>query len=179
MRLKLFLIFLSVLLLSGCAHVVSKDLRARTDPSLTFRQVLQDPKAYIGKYVVWGGEIIQTTNQQDGTTMIEVFQRPLGWQDNPKETSPSEGRFLVTVPKYLDPYVFSKGREVTVAGEIQGERIRPIGEMQYRYPVVSGDQVHIWREYYSSPYYYDPDYRYYYDPWWPSFWWRFHFQHRF
>jgi outer membrane lipoprotein len=167
----------SFLLLSGCAHVVSKDLRARTDPTLTFRQVIQDPKAYIGKYVVWGGEIIQTTNQKDGTTLIEVFHRPLGWRGEPKDAGPSEGRFLVLVPKYLDPYLYEKGREVTVAGEIQGERIRPVGEMDYRYPVVRGDEIYVWREPYYAPYY-GPYYRYhYYDPWWPSLMFRFHYFH--
>ena len=72
----LFLVF--IFLLSGCAHVISKDLRIKSDPSLTLTQVRQNPEAFKGKWVVWGGEIVETVNQKDDTTQIEVFQKPLG-----------------------------------------------------------------------------------------------------
>src|SRR4030067_2370493 len=130
------LIFSLILLGSGCAHVIPEDLRAKTDPSLTFGQVQQDPNLYRGKLVVWGGEIIQTTNQKDGTTLMEVFQRALGWRGEPKETIASEGRFLVLIEKYLDPYLFRRGRKITVAGEILGEESKTLGEMDYRYPLL-------------------------------------------
>ena len=80
-------------LFSGCAHVISKDLRTKSDPSLTLSQVRQNLNTFKGKMVAWGGEIIETVNQQDGATQIEVFQRPLGWRGEPKETTASEGRF--------------------------------------------------------------------------------------
>jgi hypothetical protein len=35
--------------LSGCAQVISKDLRDQTDPNLTFQQVFRNPNAYKGK----------------------------------------------------------------------------------------------------------------------------------
>jgi outer membrane lipoprotein len=158
--------------------VISKDLRAKADPSLTFEQILQNPNTYQGKTVLWGGEIIQTTNQKDGTTLIEVFQRPLGWRGEPKETVASEGRFLILIEKYLDPYLIRKGRKITVAGEIQGERMQPIGEMEYRYPLILSKQIYLWEEYvypvpyYYYPYYYDP---YYYDLWWGYPYWRWGF----
>lgn len=175
-RLHQFLIFPLILLISGCAHVISKDLRVKADPSLTFGQILQNANAYRGKTVLWGGEIIQTINQKDGTTLIEVFQRPLGWRGEPKETVASEGRFLILIEKYLDPYLFRKGRKITVAGEIQGEKIKPIGEMDYRYPLVLSKQIYLWEEYdyYPVPYYHP----YYYDPWWDyPFYWRFRFNY--
>jgi len=164
--LPIFLIFL----VSGCAHVISNDLRASSDLSLTLRQVQEDPNTYKGKTVVWGGEIIQTINQQDGTTEIEVFQTPLGWREEPKDTVASEGRFLVTADKYLDPYVFWRGRKITVAGEIQGEEVRPLGKMDYRYPLLSSKQIYLWKDYYPYPYFY-------YDPWWgyPYGWFGFSF----
>ena len=92
-RFKWFLL-LSLILLSGCAHVISKDLRTKSDLSLTLSQVRQNPESFKGKWVVWGGEIVETVNQKEGTTQIEVFQRPLGWRGEPKETTASEGRFL-------------------------------------------------------------------------------------
>lgn len=118
-------------LFSGCVHVISKDLRAKSDPSLTLSQVRQNFDTFKGKMVVWGGEIIETVNQQDGTTQIEVFQKPLGWRGEPKETTASEGRFLILADKYLDPYIFRRGKKITVAGEMIGEKIKPLGEMNY------------------------------------------------
>jgi outer membrane lipoprotein len=180
----IFLFFMFILL-SGCAHVISKDLRTQVDISLTFQQVLQNPNAYKGKMVVWGGEIIEAVNQKDGTTLIEVLQRPLGWREEPRKTIASEGRFLALVDRYLDPYVFRKGRKVTVAGEILGEEIKQIGKMDYRYPLLSSRQIYLWEDYYyyPVPYYYDPwwDYPYgwrgYPYGWGPPYWWRFNFHH--
>jgi outer membrane lipoprotein len=173
-RIQPLLLFFLVLMTSGCAHVISKDLREKADSTLTFRQVLQNPNAYKDKTVLWGGEIIKTLNQKDGTTIIEVFERPLGWRGEPKITGASEGRFLVLADKYLDPYLFRRGRKITVAGEILGEKIQPVGEMEYRYPLLSSKQIYLWEHYYYHPYpyYYYP--WWYDDPWWgyPRWWWR-------
>ncbi|MGB9628857.1 MAG: Slp family lipoprotein [Thermodesulfobacteriota bacterium] len=163
------LLFLFLLTLSGCAHVISKDLRRKSDPSLTLSHVRQNPDAFKGKMVVWGGEVIETFNQKDGTTQIEVFQRSIGWRGEPKVTVPSEGRFLILSDQYLDPYLFCKGRKITVAGEILGEKTKAIGEMEYRYPLLSSRQIYLWPEYDYYPY------PYYYDPWWPYPYWRFGF----
>lgn len=165
-RFQWFLLFFLVFILSGCAHVISKDLRTKSDPSLTLNQVRQSPETFKGKWVVWGGEIIETVNQKDGTTQIEVFQKPLGWRGEPNETVASEGRFLISVDQYLDSYIYRRGKKVTVAGEIQGEKIKPLGEMEYRYPIVSSKQIYLWPEYYYHPYPY-----YYYDPWWGYPYW--------
>jgi outer membrane lipoprotein len=160
-RFTWFLLLFLLILLSSCAHVISKDLRTKSDPSLTLIQARQNPNAAKGKWVVWGGEIVETVNQKDGTTQIEVFQKPLGWRGEPKDTSASEGRFLILADKYLDPYIFRKGKKITVAGEILGEKIKLLGEMDYRYPIISSKQIYLWPEYYYQPYPY-----YYYDPWW-------------
>lgn len=178
-RIRFPFFFFLLLFPLGCAHVISTDLRAQVDHNLTFHQVIQNPNAYKGKMVVWGGEIIQVMNQKDGKSLIEVFQRPLGWREEPKETVASEGRFLALADKYLDPYLFQKGRRVTVAGEILGEEIKPIGQMDYRYPLLLSKQIYLWEEYYYYPV---PYYPYYYGSWWgypywwgPSYWWRFNF----
>ena len=156
-----WVLLLSLIFLSGCAHVISKDLRAKSDPSLTLSQVRHHPEAFKGKWVVWGGEIVETVNQKEGTTQIEIFQKPLDRRGEPRETTASEGRFLVLVDKYSDPYVFRRGKKITVAGEIIGEKIKPLGEMDYRYPLVSSKEVYLWPVYYYQPYPYS-----YYDPWW-------------
>ncbi len=175
----LFSLFLLLLLISGCSHVISKELRQSSDLSLDLKQVRGNPDAYEGKSVVWGGEIIRVINQQDGKTEVEVFQEPLGFRGEPRETAPSEGRFLVVIDRFLDPYVYREGRKITVAGEIQGEKFEPLGEMYYRYPLLASKQIYLWPEYYPYPYPY-PYYWGYYDPWWgyPYGWWGFGYYYR-
>jgi len=127
--------------------VISKDLRNKVDPSLTLEKIIQNPMAYKGKTVVWGGEIVDSLNQKNGTSEIEVFQIPLdSWTDAPKASNASEGRFLILVAKYLDPNLYQKGKRITVAGEILGEQIKPLGEMDYRYPLISSKQIHLWKK---------------------------------
>jgi len=167
-RSRLLLPLLLLFLGSGCAHVISKDLRANSDLSLTLKQVRETPEAYKGKSVIWGGEIIQVINQEDGTTEIEVYQEPLNFMGKPEEKDVSEGRFLVLHDKFLDPYLYWEGRRITVAGELQGEKIEPLGQMYYRYPLVTSKQIYLWPDYYPYPYGWG-----YYDPWWayPYGWW--------
>jgi outer membrane lipoprotein len=146
-RVRSLIVICCLVFFSGCAHVISKDIRDKVDPSLTFEKVIQNPIAYKGRTVVWGGEIIETLNQKNGTTEIEVFQIPLDSRtDAPKASYASEGRFLILFNKYLDQNLYQKGRRITVAGEILGEQIKPIGEMDYRYPLVSSKQIHLWKE---------------------------------
>jgi outer membrane lipoprotein len=176
---QLFLLLSLFILLSGCAPI-SKELRSKADLALFFSDVFQNPEAYRGKIVIWGGEIIETVNQKDGTTLIGVLQRPLDWMEVPKERKSSGGRFLILVEKYLDPYIFRRGRKITVAGEILGEKRRLIGEMEYRYPLILSKQIYLWRESYYAylpPYYPHYPWRHYgpwwyYDPWWGyPYWW--------
>jgi len=125
---------LLLILFSGCSPI-SRELRAQADRTLSFQQVFQDPEASKGKIVIWGGEIIETINQKDGTTLIVVLQRPLDWMEEPK-IQRSEGRFIILVEGYVDPYVFRRGRKITVAGEILGRKVMRLGELEYPYPLL-------------------------------------------
>jgi len=126
---------------------------------LTFQQVFQNPEAYKSKIAIWGGEIIETINQKDGTTLIVVLQRPLDWMEEPKFNR-SEGRFVILVEGYIDPYVFRRGRRITVAGEILGRKVMRLGELEYPSPLLRSKQIYLWGDYYYYPY----PYPYY--PWW-------------
>jgi outer membrane lipoprotein len=160
---------------TACAPI-SKELRAQAEP-LSFAEVFKNPQAYKGKIVIWGGEIIQTTNQKDGTSLIEVFQRPLDWEEEPESTRASGGRFLVLVQRFLDLYIYREGKEITVAGEIIGEKMQLLGQMEYRYPLLLSKQIYLWRgyHYYYYPFPYYPYYpyhpRWYYGPWYYDPWW--------
>ena len=167
---------------AGCAHVISTEVRNQVDEGITFRQVFQSPDAYKGKVVVWGGTIINTTHQKEGT-LVEVLQKPLDIEEQPEDVDRSEGRFLVFHEGFLDDAVYAKGRRITVAGEVIGSRKMPLGEIEYTYPVVTIRELHLWPErskerYAPYPYWYYPGwYDPWYDPWWDPWygpWWHHH-----
>jgi outer membrane lipoprotein len=169
-----FFIFgvLLFIILQGCLPI-SKQLRAQADKTLTFQQVFQNPEANKGEIVIWGGDVVETINQKDGTTLIVVLQRPLDWMEEPK-IQRSEGRFIILVEGYVDPYVFRKGRRITVAGEILGRKAMRLGELEYPYPLLLSKQIYLWGEYYYNPYpypYYPWGYYGYYGPRWGYPYW--------
>jgi outer membrane lipoprotein len=146
---------LSLFLLSNCAYPVSKELRQEARKDLTFPMVLENPTAYIGSIVLWGGRIIETIPQRDGSEII-VLETPLDYLEEPEAAKYSQGRFIAKDSKLLDPEVYKKGRKITLAGEIIGKETRPLGKARYTYPVVSIKEIHLWkrqRQYYPPPYY--------------------------
>jgi len=139
------LLFLVCALFSfaGCAPVISERLRELVAKELTLSIVLKNPDANKGKMILWSGVIINSVNLKEGT-MIKVLQKPADTQGRPKDVDDSEGRFLALYPGYLDVAIYSQGRKVTVAGEVQGERIQRLGEIEYTYPLISAKEIHLW-----------------------------------
>lgn len=159
--------------MSGCAHVISEQIRNEAAKDLSLTEVRKDPSAHKGQTVVWGGVIVQATNQKDAS-VIEVVKKPTDYRGAPKDGDSSEGRFLVAYPGYLETTIYREGRKVTIAGEIKGEKTQPLGEITYSYPLLSGKEIHLWpleekRRYYDYPYPYWR-HRWWYDPYHPIWW---------
>lgn len=150
---KVFLSFLIVLLLSSCAHVISQELREQTDKELTAEMLFKNPEAHKGKTVILGGIVISTRNSDQGT-QIEVLQTPLDSRGRPKDTDFSYGRFIIFSKEYLDRAVFSKGKAVTVGGRVFGKTTRPLGEIQYTYPLIYAKEIHLFGQESTSPLYF-------------------------
>jgi outer membrane lipoprotein len=159
-RMRLYLLLVLSIFIFSCAPVISEEIRGGADTSLTFKEVAQSPDTYKGKIVLWGGEIIQTLPQGDGTTLIEVLEWPLGWTERPRRTVSFQGKFLVLLKGPLDSSHYRKEVRVTVAGEIQGsmqgEEIKSVSDPTYRYPLLLSKEVHVW-EHRSYPYSSVPD----------------------
>jgi len=51
---KRFLLVLTIIFLSGCAHVVSEELRVRADRDLPPMALFSDPDAHRGRIVILG-----------------------------------------------------------------------------------------------------------------------------
>lgn len=176
-KIILCLLPIAFLLFTGCVPVISKQVRTQVTKDLTLTAVSKNPKGYEGKIVLWSGIIVKSLNTEEGT-LIEVLQKPAGRRGRPKDIDKSEGRFLVLYPGYLDVAIYSPDREITVAGEIKGERTQSLGKIEYTYPLILCKEIYLWSKEkeiaypYSYPYYYywpHPFYPYWY-PWYP-YWW--------
>lgn len=149
---------LLTLILTGCASPISRGLRQQARADLNFTTVLNNPDAFRGTLVIWGG-IIQQMQNQSGGTSITVLAYPLDWRDQPQTWKAPEGRFLVLSSQFLDPAVYRRGRKLTVAGPVAGSQTRPLNDSQYRYPALTAQELYLWPHYrvvyFGYPYNYD------------------------
>ena len=171
----LFLGLSFLTLLSSCASPISTYYREEAAPGLTFPMVFRDPAAYKGSIVIWGGTIMKTVIHEKGTELF-VLESPLGTREKPKSRDYARGRFIATSASYLDPFIYQRGRKVTLAGKVVGEKTIAgrRSKVPYRYPVVEIKELHLWaRESYSyPPYYYGPPY---YGPYYDWYGWDYPF----
>ncbi len=164
-------------MLVGCASTISREVRSQAEASgdLSLRQVIGSPERYEGKTVIWSGTVLEAKNTAEGT-LLKVLQKPADYQDKPKVTDASEGRFLALERRYLDPAIYSKGRAVTVAGKIVGKQALPQGDIEYVYPLLEVKDLQLWPEttpdaYYAYPHNYY-GYPFFYSRWgWRRGWW--------
>jgi outer membrane lipoprotein len=166
----------TVMGLAGCASPIPASLRTAARGQPAFAELRQKTEAYRGRVVVLGGTILETRPLPQHTE-LEVLQKPLDPGDRPQWTEATGGRFLALYPGFLDPAVYSQGREVTVAGRVMGVETRRLGGAAYRYLVVQADSVHLWPQrsaYTGYPPWPDWDDWWYGPRWWygrPVWWW--------
>lgn len=161
--------FLIVLLLSALATACtpfSREVIRQSDEVLTVAEVQANPGRYLQTQVLWGGIVVEATNEKD-STLIMVLRTKLDFEKQPKDLRNTEGRFVIEYKGFLDPFVYRKGRLVTVAGDIAGVRKLAVGNTTYNYPVVAAKQLQLWETgYYTGrrpPAYWN-------DPfWWPRY----------
>lgn len=156
---KTMVAFFSLLGFIGCAYYpISKQYREAAAGGPSFIMVKEKPNSFKGKTVIWGGEIINTTIDSQGS-QIMVLQTPLDNSGQPRSVMHSQGRFLAVTPTFLDPEIFKASRKVTMAGTVIGYKSMLIDKLKYNYPVINLKQIHIWS---ITPNYYYP---------YPGFWW--------
>ena len=160
-------------LLGGCASAFPEAVMRTVDARVTAEALRGDPAAYQGARVIVGGEIL-ATQPRPGQTEIELLARRLKGDDSPERSDRSPGRLLLRAPDFLDPAVYAPGRRITVVGTVAGAEERKIGELPYRYPVITVERIHLWpKDVVVSPAYYPwggwPYGPYFYDPFfaWP------------
>lgn len=124
---------------------------------VSYSQAKQNIASYKNVPVRWGGVIIDVENEQQ-FSLVQVLLYPLNSYGRPKTDMPHEGRFLIKSPDFLDPAVYSKETELTVAGTLIGDVERKIGNKTMRLPLVTANVIHLWPKYERSYYYGYPGY---------------------
>ena len=164
--LRISLIGIVLLSIAGCASGPPEPIsRAVHDnPSLT--RVRLDVEAFVGTDVRWGGMVSKVENKAD-RTWIEIVKMPLRSNGKPESAGSSEGRFIASFDRFLDPVVYELGSRLTVVGRIDGSVRRPIGDYDYLFPIVAVDGSYLWQAVEPLPPSAYPPPWWYYDPWYP------------
>jgi len=163
------LLVILALSIAGCAAGPPEAISRvpHENPSLT--RVRLDVDAFAGADVRWGGIITKVENKAE-QTWIEIVKMPLYSNGKPEAAGSSDGRFIASFDRFLDPVVYELGSRLTVVGRIDGGVRRPIGDYDYLFPIVVVDGSYLWPPIDPLP---PPAYPYpwwYYDPWYPYPW---------
>jgi outer membrane lipoprotein len=141
---RVFALGIWCLAAGACAYPISSLVRAEADPNLTLPKVVENPKAYLGFIVIWGGVVSKVFPGTEGTRLL-IRQAPLDSQGHP-QTRITEGEFIARTPKSLDPLVYRRGLAVTLAGKIEGVEEKNLGVMEYPRPVLRIIELHPWEK---------------------------------
>lgn len=158
---------LAVVLLCGCAgqprEPVPERIAAPPPGDLQLVEVRQDPQAHVGAPVRWGGTVIGSGRDADGNVRVQVVERRLDDAGRPLPGSPSDGRFVIRAAPDVNPDLYARGNDVTVAGTLDTPVDARVGDGTARLPVVRVEAFMLWGPYWRT----DPWYPYGHGVWFP------------
>ena len=111
--------------------------------------------------VRWGGIIVEVENQPD-VTLMQVLYYPLDRSARPETEETTPGRFVIQSTEFLDPAIYGKDREITIAGTLIGDIERTIDKKTLRLPLVKATTLHLWPRINPN----DPQFRGFYPYYW-------------
>jgi len=174
------IIGIALLMLAGCAPVLNREFMQEGAREFQLGHLVETPEVFKDKLFVLGGVIVETKLKEKGSQIEAIFV-PVNSYGDLRDLDRYQGRFLAVFDRskgILDPMIYKKGRQVTLAGTFVDVQKGKIDELEYLYPVFEIRQIHLWEEdsYYpygygwGSPYYYPGYYNHYrmpyaYDPW--------------
>jgi len=136
------LLALCILLLAACSSLPPAIQDAPVN-DLTYQQAMQDIASHKNAAVRWGGVIVEVENEQDAS-LVQVLYYPLSRSGRPLTDQPYTGRFIFKTASFLDPAVYTKNSQVTVAGTLDGAVERTIGKKTMQLPLVLASVIHQW-----------------------------------
>ncbi len=151
---KIYFLF-PLLLLSACAGLPPSIANAPAT-EVSYQQVSLDANSFKDVPVRWGGVIIDVDNEEHDS-MLQIVSYPLDYTGRPQVNRTGEGRFVVKSSEFLDPAVYAKDKEITIAGVITGDTELTVGKRIIRVPLLNATAIYLWPKLtnynYYSPYY--------------------------
>jgi outer membrane lipoprotein len=132
--------------MAGCSPPFPQEVLKKIDRNISFRDLKQEPERYKGTWAMIGGVIVDVKSAKEGS-YLEVLQKALDSRGRPLQTDVTEGRFLVFSEQFLDPALYQRGRAISVVAEVAGTRVLPLGDIEYRYPLLTSKAIHLWEPY--------------------------------
>lgn len=139
------------LFMVGCSSLPS-NIENPPAFDLGYSYAVQDSARFKNIPVRWGGVIAEVENQQNATLM-QILLYPLNSWGRPMLDEQPQGRFVVKSASFLDPLVYSKNSEITVAGTLNGSITRTIGKKEISLPLVVSTTLYLWPVYTYNNYY--------------------------
>lgn len=145
------------LCLSACSNLPPA-IKDAPVVDISYKQATANLAGFKNASVRWGGVILAVENEQN-FSLLQVLYYPLNYYGRPKLNQPQQGRFVIKSNEFLDPAVYAKDSELTVAGSLIGDTERTIGNKKLRLPLISVSQIHLWPKF-ENNYYGYPGYGY-------------------
>jgi outer membrane lipoprotein len=140
-----------VLLLTACSGIPTA-IENPPKLDLSYSSVVQNIKQYKDAPIRWGGIIIDIENEQQ-YSLVQVLLYPLNGYGRPRLDLANEGRFFIKSPDFLDPLIYKKDTEITVAGTLSGTLDKTIGKKVLAIPVIASTVMQLWPKYDNRNYY--------------------------
>ncbi len=144
-----FILLVAVcMLLFSCVSVLRKDLMETGIRKFSFADLIGNPELYKGRLFVLGGMIVNTALTREGS-QIEAVYVPVDSRGYLENLPGSTVRYLAILPGargILDPMIYRKNRQITLAGTFTGTQPGKIDSMDYVFPVFQIEQVYLWEE---------------------------------
>lgn len=137
------LLFIALLGCTACTLPISQPSLDLVDRDISFSALHQDPDRYVGRYLLLGGMIAAVRNTSTGSE-LEVVQFATDRNGRITATDNSGGHFLVQLATFSEPAVY-QGRLVTLVGKVKGQVQARLDEIDYLYPVLTAQEIHLWK----------------------------------
>src|SRR5512145_1844638 len=117
-----------LLWLTACSPVLNREYMDTGAREFNPSHLIETPEVFKDKLFILGGMIVETKLVEQGS-QIEALFVPVDRYGYLKDASRYQGRFIALYPKsrgILDPLIYKKGREITIAGDFLEARVGKI-----------------------------------------------------
>lgn len=132
---------LALAVLAGCATYPDA-VRVSDESMLVSYQAVTQSAVTTGT-ARWSGVVAKIQNNPT-QTRLEIVYFPAAAGGRPQVSDQTPGRFVAYVNGFLDPLVYSQGKQVTVLGPLQPAEHGHVEQYPYVFPVIGQATVHLW-----------------------------------